>query len=93
MREPCRSLDTLSSVVPESVPRPVANAIVGVVGFSFVALVLKSILNTALTLLFVAGGAYLYLSRGDGGGGGGGGGGSGGNDALEDARKIMEKYK
>jgi hypothetical protein len=92
-------------VVPESIPRPAAKVIVGFVGFSVVALVLKSILSTALTLLVVVGGGYLYLTRGgggggdDGGGGGGGGGGGSrgsggsGSDALDDARRIMDKYK
>lgn len=86
--------------MPESVPRPAAKVIVGVVGFFLIALALKSILNTALTLLVVVAGGYLYFTRGgEGGGGGGDGGGSGGggggsgSDALEDSRRIMEKYK
>ena len=55
-RAPIAQLDALSSIVPESVPRPAAKVIVGVAGFSVVALVLKSILSTALTLLVVVGG-------------------------------------
>lgn len=42
--------------------------------------------------------AYLYISKDSDSGSGGGGGGSGGkprntDDSLDEARRIMEKYK
>lgn len=78
----------MSSVIPESVPRPAAKILVGFVGFSVATFLLKSILSTALTLLLVACGGVYFLTR-DGEGGEG----ETGNDTLDEARRIMDKYK
>lgn len=54
------------------------------------------VLTTALTLALLAGGAFLWFkasSSNEDGGDGGDGSGSDGDDALSEARRIMDKYK
>ncbi|KAF3793476.1 hypothetical protein EJ110_NYTH03617, partial [Nymphaea thermarum] len=89
--------------VPDSVPRPVARVGVGGLALMVTLFVLKSFISTAFFVLAMMGFIYfvfLAVNKGDGssgGGTGGGGGGGGGeqstDDALEEARRIMEKYK
>ena len=69
-------------------------------GFLLVTFILKSILNTFLTVAFLAWMVVAFVSGGGtftGGGGGGGdkkkGSDSSGNETLDEARKIMDKYK
>ncbi|XP_048336658.2 uncharacterized protein LOC112492787 [Ziziphus jujuba] len=98
-----------ANLVPDSVPRPIAKISVAVVVSSISLFVLRSFLSTAFFALATMGLVYfifLALNKDEGprrGGGGGGGGGRGGEgdggdttsteDTLEEARRIMEKYK
>eukprot|EP00240_Pyramimonas_obovata_P013513 CAMPEP_0118957408 /NCGR_PEP_ID=MMETSP1169-20130426/62090_1 /TAXON_ID=36882 /ORGANISM="Pyramimonas obovata, Strain CCMP722" /LENGTH=237 /DNA_ID=CAMNT_0006905489 /DNA_START=422 /DNA_END=1135 /DNA_ORIENTATION=+ len=92
------AVNAAAGLVPDSVPRPVAKGgVVAVLaGTSFLAL--KAVLSTFISLLAIAALAVaaLTVSKGSGGGGGSGddnSGGEGGDDALEEARRIMDKYK
>jgi len=95
------ALATLAAPVPESVPRPLAKALVGVVAFFAVSLVVRSIVSTVALLALVAGAAYVYANKQldalDGGGEGARKPGDPspptGNDALDDANRIMDKYR
>ncbi|XP_057818078.1 uncharacterized protein LOC131031070 isoform X2 [Cryptomeria japonica] len=89
-------LDTGSKLVPESVPRPVARVGVAIGGFVVFSFVLKSVLSTAFFILAVIGVIYLafiYLNKDEGprrsieeedGTI---------DESLEEARRIMDKYK
>ncbi|XP_031482314.1 uncharacterized protein LOC116252294 [Nymphaea colorata] len=83
--------------VPDSVPRPVARVGVGGLALMVTLFVLKSFISTAFFVLAMMGFIYfvfLAVNKGDGSSGGGGGGGEQStDDALEEARRIMEKYK
>ncbi|XP_024365919.1 uncharacterized protein [Physcomitrium patens] len=92
------ALDAGTNLVPESIPRGVARIIVGLVGASVVTYALRALFSTALFILAIAGFsylAYMYLNKDSDSGSGGGGGGKPRNtdDSLEEARRIMEKYK
>jgi len=93
------ALDAGTDLVPDTIPRNVARIIVGVVGVSIITYALRALFSTALFILAIAGFsylAYIYLNKdSDSGTGGGGGGGSSRStdDSLEEARRIMDKYK
>lgn len=91
-----QGISTATGFVPASVPRPVATAGVGVVGLLVLSTVLKSLFSTLLFFV-VAGGlgyaAFVYLTQTGGTPGGGGGGGGKGLNPIDQARKIMDKYK
>lgn len=90
-----------TNLVPESVPRPIARISVTVVTLAVALFVFKSFLSTAFFVLAMMGLIYftfIALNKDDGPRGGGGGGGVDGGtpsteDSLEEARRIMEKYK
>lgn len=91
-------VDGLSNLVPESVPRPVAKAGVAVLGTGLVLWTVSSLFKTAVSLAafgllgFVA--FTIFLSSGGGGDDGGASGGKDGEeDPLDEARRIMGKYK
>ncbi|GBG72123.1 hypothetical protein CBR_g11056 [Chara braunii] len=97
-----QSWDAAVAMVPESVPRPVARSGVGVVGVLIAWTILKTLISTVLSLVVVAGVGFVifrYLVGGDGSGGQGGGGMGGGSgsmnddEALAEAKRIMDKYK
>ncbi|CAM8959045.1 unnamed protein product [Rhodiola kirilowii] len=68
-----------TNLVPNSVPRPLARISVTVVALSLALFVLKSFLSTAFFVLEVVGGGNKdYTST---------------EDSLEEARRIMDKYK
>ncbi|CAN4102069.1 unnamed protein product [Withania somnifera] len=84
-----------TNMVPDVIPRPIARICVTVVGVALALFALKSLLSTALFTLAVMGAIYfgfIALNKDDGLKGGGGGTGSV-DDSLEEARRIMEKYK
>lgn len=90
-----------TNLVPESVPRPIARISVTVATLAVALFVFKSFLSTAFFVLAMMGLIYftfIALNKDDGPRGGGGGGGVDGGtpsteDSLEEARRIMEKYK
>ncbi|WOH01836.1 hypothetical protein DCAR_0521222 [Daucus carota subsp. sativus] len=86
-----------TDLVPDSVPRPVAKLSVTVVGVSLALFVLKSFLSTAFFALAVMGlcyFAFLALNKDESSKGGGTTfTESSTDDSLEEARRIMEKYK
>ncbi|XP_050206690.1 uncharacterized protein LOC126656218 [Mercurialis annua] len=92
-------IDAGMNLVPNSVPRPIARLAVTVVALSVSLFVLKSVLSTAFFALATMGFVYfvfiaLNKDQGPRGGGGGGGGSTNSSeDPLEEARRIMEKYK
>ncbi|KAL5702625.1 hypothetical protein ACHQM5_027820 [Ranunculus cassubicifolius] len=89
-----------TDLVPGSIPRPIARIGVAGVLLSFSLFVLKSFVSTAFFVLGVMGliyFVYIAINKDEGPRGGGR---SGGGDpdmsedsALEEARRIMEKYK
>eukprot|EP00270_Netrium_digitus_P004297 TRINITY_DN1530_c0_g1_i2.p1 TRINITY_DN1530_c0_g1~~TRINITY_DN1530_c0_g1_i2.p1 ORF type:complete len:192 (-),score=48.80 TRINITY_DN1530_c0_g1_i2:151-726(-) len=92
------ALESATSLVPASVPRPVARA--GVAGAAVILslTLISAAFNTLITLLVVGGLSYaavVYFTGGRGGGSSGGGatGGISPDDSLEEAKRIMEKYK
>ncbi|CAK9276321.1 unnamed protein product [Sphagnum jensenii] len=91
-------LDAGTKLVPETVPRPVAQVGVGLVGVFMVTYFLRYLFTTALFILVIgvfSYMAYLFLNKDNDSTGGGGGGGDSGtsDDPVEEARRIMEKYK
>ncbi|KAJ4968627.1 hypothetical protein NE237_015328 [Protea cynaroides] len=93
-------IESGTNLVPNTVPRSIAR--VGVAGIALIisVFVLKSFLSTAFFVLGTMGFiyfAFIALNKGEGPKGGGGSGPSGGptnvDDSLEEARRIMEKYK
>ncbi|KAK1437362.1 hypothetical protein QVD17_03153 [Tagetes erecta] len=90
-----------TSLVPESVPRPIARISVAVVGATIVLFLLKSFLSTAFFFLATAGliySAFIAFNKDDGPTTGGGTTTSNtttstDEETLEEARRIMEKYK
>ena len=98
-------LSTLASAVPESVPRPAAKLAVGAVAVTLVSFFVKSLVNTLLLLALLAGGVYFLAGKqldkleksaaGDDDDDifGGPVRESTGNQALDDAQRIMDKYK
>ncbi|KAI9112298.1 hypothetical protein K1719_016821 [Acacia pycnantha] len=92
-----------TNLVPDSIPRPVARISVTFVALSIVLFVLKSVLSTAFFILATMGLAYfafLAFNKDQGRTGGGdtttstsSSSSSPMEDPVEEARKIMEKYK
>ncbi|XVE78051.1 hypothetical protein DITRI_Ditri13aG0113200 [Diplodiscus trichospermus] len=86
-----------TNLLPDSVPRPIARISVTVVALTVTLFVLKSFLSTAFFALATMGLVYfifIALNKDQGGPRGGGGGGTDSmEDPVEEARKIMEKYK
>ncbi|KAJ8535668.1 hypothetical protein K7X08_023388 [Anisodus acutangulus] len=83
-----------TNMVPDVIPRPIARISVAVVGVTFALFALKSFLSTAFFVLAMMGAIYfgfIALNKDDGPKGGGGTGSV--DDSLEEARRIMEKYK
>ncbi|KAK3437759.1 hypothetical protein EUGRSUZ_C02436 [Eucalyptus grandis] len=95
------AIEAGTNLVPDAVPRPVARISVTFVGLSVALFVLKSFLSTAFFVLATMGLIYftfLALNKDNGPKGGGDGPKGGGaappmDDPMEEARKIMEKYK
>ncbi|KAH7439075.1 hypothetical protein KP509_04G044100 [Ceratopteris richardii] len=91
-------LEAGTKLVPESVPRPLAQAGVALVGIVGTLYLLQSLFSIALFILFIGGvGYYLFYSfNKDDDDQRGGGRSSSSSDTdltLEEARRIMEKYK
>ncbi|KAL1200417.1 hypothetical protein V5N11_032244 [Cardamine amara subsp. amara] len=88
-----------TSLVPVSVPRPVARISVTIAAMAVSLLVLKSFLSTAFFILGTMGFAYflfIALNKDEAPKGGGENNISGSksmDDPLEEAKKIMDKYK
>ncbi|KAM5563190.1 hypothetical protein ABKV19_018050 [Rosa sericea] len=89
-----------TSLVPASVPRPIARISVTIVALSVSLFVLKSFVSTVFFVLATMGLAYfifIALNKDEGPRGNGGTTSTpkedGVDDSLEEARRIMEKYK
>ncbi|MED6111422.1 hypothetical protein PIB30_052164 [Stylosanthes scabra] len=88
-----------ANLVPNSVPRPIARISVGIVALTLALFVLKSVLSTvffALATMGLAYFAFLAFNKDQGPKDSGNGGTSSTppmDDPVEEARKIMEKYK
>nr|GEX52998.1 transmembrane protein [Tanacetum cinerariifolium] len=87
-----------TSLVPESIPRPIARISVAVIGSTVVLFLLKSFLSTAFFVLATMGliySAFIALNKDEGPTGGSDTTGTttSTEDSLEEARRIMEKYK
>ncbi|XP_042491035.1 uncharacterized protein LOC122070872 [Macadamia integrifolia] len=87
-----------TNLVPDSIPKPIARVSVAGVALTISLFVLKSFLSTAFFVLGTMGFVYfafIAMNKDEGpkGGGGPGGGTTGVDDSLEEARRIMEKYK
>ncbi|XP_023923014.2 uncharacterized protein LOC112034414 [Quercus suber] len=86
-----------TNLVPDSVPRPIARISVTLVALTVSLFVLKSFLSTAFFALATMGliyFAFIAMNKDDGPKGGGGPGGTTSTeDSLEEAKRIMEKYK
>ncbi|CAA0823898.1 Unknown protein [Striga hermonthica] len=85
-----------TDLVPDAISRPIARICVSFIAATFALFVLKSFLSTAFFALAVMGLSYfafIALNKGDGPKGGGGGGTSSVDESLEEARRIMDKYK
>ncbi|KAI8017584.1 hypothetical protein LOK49_LG04G00482 [Camellia lanceoleosa] len=87
-----------ANMVPDSVPRPIARISLTIVAVALALFVLKSVLSTAFFVLAVMGLIYftfIALNKDEGPKGGGGTTTTTTTeeDSLEEARRIMEKYK
>ncbi|TKY66069.1 SNF2 superfamily protein [Spatholobus suberectus] len=85
-----------TNLVPNSVPRPIARISVTIVALSVTLFVLKAFLSTAFFILATIGlayFAYLAFNKDQGPSGNGGTTSTPMDDPVEEARKIMEKYK
>ncbi|KAG5598359.1 hypothetical protein H5410_029729 [Solanum commersonii] len=83
-----------TNMVPDVIPRPIARICVTVVGAAFALFALKSFLSTvffALAMMGVIYFGFIALNKDDGPKGSGGT--ASADDSLEEARRIMEKYK
>ncbi|TMW85317.1 hypothetical protein EJD97_023338 [Solanum chilense] len=83
-----------TNMVPDAIPRPIARICVTVVGAAFALFALKSFLSTvffALAMMGVIYFGFIALNKDDGPKGGGDT--ASVDDSLEEARRIMEKYK
>ncbi|KAJ4826723.1 hypothetical protein Tsubulata_020989, partial [Turnera subulata] len=88
-------IDAGTDLVPDSVPRPIARVSVTLVVLAVSLFVFKSFLSTAFFVLAMMGLVYfvfIALNK-DQGPRGGGGGTNSSEDPLEEARRIMDKYK
>lgn len=93
-----------TDLVPDSVPRPIARISVAIVALTIGLFLFKSILSTALFVLALMGAIYfifIALNKDEGPRGDGGSSSSSSSstsptsteETLEEARRIMEKYK
>ncbi|KAL7584184.1 uncharacterized protein LOC111880241 [Lactuca sativa] len=85
-----------TNLVPDSIPRPIARISVGVIGAAVVLFLLKSFLSTAFFFLTTMGLIYfvfIALNKDEGPTGGGSTTTTSTEESLEEARRIMEKYK
>ncbi|KAL4367114.1 hypothetical protein GQ457_05G003700 [Hibiscus cannabinus] len=85
-----------TNLVPDSVPRPIARISVTVVALAAALFVLRSFLSTAFFALATMGLVYfvfIALNKDRGSRGGSGSGRDSMEDPVEEARKIMEKFK
>ncbi|KAG4193138.1 hypothetical protein ERO13_A07G201700v2 [Gossypium hirsutum] len=83
-----------TNLVPDSVPRPIARISVSVVALFVTLFVLKSFLSTAFFALATMGLVYfVFIALNKDQGPRGGSGSESMEDPVEEARKIMEKYK
>ncbi|KDP26422.1 hypothetical protein JCGZ_17580 [Jatropha curcas] len=83
-----------TNLVPDSVPRPIARISVTIAALTISLFVLKSFLSTALFALATMGFVYfIFIALNKDQGPRDGGGGNSSDDPLEEARRIMEKYK
>ena len=97
------AVESAAALVPESVPRPAAKGLVSVAFAMVVVFTVKSIFSTALTAILLGGAGWAmmnFTSSNDDSGRGRGDDGSTGDrgqgdedDPLEEARRIMSKYK
>eukprot|EP00850_Spirogloea_muscicola_P002961 SM000011S19139 [mRNA] locus=s11:1009983:1011043:- [translate_table: standard] len=94
-------LNGATKLVPASIPRPIATAGVAVVGLFLVSSILRTVFSTFFFIALLGGAGYLgflYFTQGSGNStedsdSSSGDGGSGSGNALDDARRIMDKYK
>ncbi|CAK8541527.1 unnamed protein product [Lathyrus sativus] len=90
-------IDAGTNLVPNSVPRPIARIAVTFVALSALVFVFKSILSTVFFILATVGLAYFaYLAFNKDQGPSSGNGGTTTkpmNDPVEEAQRIMDKYK
>ncbi|XP_073136299.1 uncharacterized protein [Henckelia pumila] len=83
-----------TNMVPESIPRPIARISVTVVMAAVALFLLKSFLSTAFFVLAMMGLSYfIFIALNKDEGPRGGGGTTSVDTSLEEARRIMEKYK
>ncbi|KAL8489947.1 hypothetical protein ACS0TY_025738 [Phlomoides rotata] len=83
-----------TNLVPDTVPRPIARISVAVVAVTLALFVLKSFISTAFIALAVMGVCYFtFIALNKDEGPKGGGETTSVDDSLEEARKIMDKYK
>ncbi|KZV16917.1 hypothetical protein F511_36745 [Dorcoceras hygrometricum] len=83
-----------TDMVPESIPRPIARISVTVVMAAVTLFLLKSFLSTAFFVLAMMGLSYfIFIALNKDEGPKGGGGTTSVDTSLEEARRIMEKYK
>ena len=90
------AVDAAASLVPASVPRPVAKGGIAAVGAVLLVSFVGKLISTVVFLgLLAAGGYFLLQQQGSSGSGKGKkkGGSGAGSDALAEARRIMDKYK
>ncbi|KAL2632386.1 hypothetical protein R1flu_017072 [Riccia fluitans] len=97
-----QGLEAGTKLVPDSVPRPVAQLGVGLAGLLLGSFVIRSLFSTVFFIVAVGGLGYLallFLSKGEGGSSSGSsfdkssGKPKSTDEALEEARRIMDKYK
>ncbi|KAI3461025.1 hypothetical protein Pfo_017688 [Paulownia fortunei] len=83
-----------TSLVPDAIPRPIARIAVTVVAVTLALFVLKSFLSTVFVAVAVMGLSYFtFIALNKDEGPKGGGGTTSVEDSLEEARRIMDKYK
>eukprot|EP00899_Mesostigma_viride_P012519 jgi/Mesvir1/21268/Mv21669-RA.1 len=95
-----QSVNAAADLVPATVPRPLAQGGVAIAGVFLLLTIFKSLISTAFSVVALGAIAYFaWVALNDKGNGGDAGGGGGGNNNLDDsdplneARRIMDKYK
>ncbi|KAE9592080.1 hypothetical protein Lal_00013031 [Lupinus albus] len=89
-------IEAATDLVPNSVPRPIARISVTLVAFSVALFLLKSFISTAFFVLATMGLAYfafLAFNKDQGPSKNGGTTSTPTDDPVEEAKRIMEKYK
>lgn len=90
-----QGLNAATDLVPATIPRPVAKAGVGLLSLAILLSLVQSIFSTFISLLFLGGMGYLafnYISKSDKSSSSSSASGSS-DDPIDEARKIMDKYK